>query len=318
MGVCYLLVTSAAFNKTFGRTSMPTMLNEVDQVSDLSSDPRWLLVERITSSASFAKSVRLTTMLECIVRLALTNRFEDINEQYLGSTVFGRNLDYDSSIDSIVRSHASRLRHRLDRYFAIEGSNEELQLTIPRGGYIPVFESRVKSSQEPYAESLSQPLDREADIQRNISLTAPASALSSGEEPDATVTAEAQGRLIRILYGFLTVAVLLLLVAGGYILQQQRQAAAVQPRSAESHPLWRRLFNSHQKTLIVHGDSSLVILQSLSRRRVTLSSYINGDYIKDLPPSPLPEKLERDLGTRRYTSVVDLRIDNSIHQIPGI
>src|SRR5882724_2741529 len=259
---------------------MPTVLNEVDLASDLSSDPRWLLVERITASATFAKSTRLTSMLECVTRLALTDRLEEISEQYLGCAVFGRSLDYDSSIDSIVRSHASRLRHRLGQYFATEGSDEEMQLTIPRGGYIPIFEPRVKSPREPDTEALPPLLDQETDLQKSAPSATPVLALSPEMEPDATVTAESQGRLIRILSGFLAAAVLLLLIAGGYILQQRRQEAVAQSRSAENHPLWGRLFNSHQKTLVVQADSGLVILQSLSRRRVTLTSYMNGDYIK--------------------------------------
>ncbi len=60
----------------------------------------------------------------------------------IGSAVFGRTHDYDPGADSIVRSHATRLRHRLREYFEQEGQEEPLVLTVPRGSYIPSFEPR--------------------------------------------------------------------------------------------------------------------------------------------------------------------------------
>ncbi len=44
----------------------------------------------------------------------------------------------------VVRNYARTLRKRLDDYFRKEGVDEPLVLSIPRGGYIPVFAPRVQ------------------------------------------------------------------------------------------------------------------------------------------------------------------------------
>ena len=112
----------------------------------LASDPRWELVERIVASPTFVKSSRLCSFLIYICELSLQERSDEINELNIGKTVFGRSSNYDPSVDGIVRSHASRLRQRLEQYFNDEGANETIRLLIPRGGYIPVFEPRPSPS----------------------------------------------------------------------------------------------------------------------------------------------------------------------------
>jgi hypothetical protein len=106
------------------------------------SDPRRALVDRIITSSSFAKSERLSSLLAYVCDLTLNGREKEINEQNIGEAVFGRSRNYDSSIDGIVRTQASRLRQRLELYFNEEGLDEPVRIVIPRGGYVPVFEAR--------------------------------------------------------------------------------------------------------------------------------------------------------------------------------
>src|ERR1700733_5162998 len=98
------------------------------------------LAQRVVESSAFAKSERLSSFLICICDLSLSGRAGEINEQKIGTTVFGRPKNYDSSIDGIIRPQASRLRQRLDLYFNGEGANEPVRITLPRGSYVPVFE----------------------------------------------------------------------------------------------------------------------------------------------------------------------------------
>jgi hypothetical protein len=98
----------------------------VSTPGDLSSknavlEARRALARRVVESSAFAKSERLSSFLICICDLTLSGRANEINEQKIGTTVFGRPLDYDSTIDGIVRPQASRLRQRLDLYFNGEG-----------------------------------------------------------------------------------------------------------------------------------------------------------------------------------------------------
>src|SRR5271155_2204414 len=100
------------------------------------------LVQRIVASPTFVRSERLCSLLSYVCEMALEGRGAEINEQKIGQAVFGRSRDYDSTIDGIVRTQASRLRQRLEQYFREEGADEAVRVVIPRGGYVPVFERR--------------------------------------------------------------------------------------------------------------------------------------------------------------------------------
>src|SRR5579859_1842607 len=106
-------------------------------------DPRRELLARILASSAFVKSERLSSLLVHICDLTFTAREKDLNEQKIGEAVFDRPVNYDSAIDGIVRTQASRLRKRLDLYFDGEGAHEPIRIVIPRGGYVPLFEPRI-------------------------------------------------------------------------------------------------------------------------------------------------------------------------------
>ncbi len=105
-------------------------------------DPRRELIERIFASTYFRKSPKLRAFLAYLCENAVAGRLDNMREQLIGSTVFGRAADYDVTADNIVRVEARELRKRLDAYFAGEGAREALIIEIPRGSYIPVFKDR--------------------------------------------------------------------------------------------------------------------------------------------------------------------------------
>src|SRR5208282_138508 len=70
------------------------------------------------------------------------------HEQYIGCAVFGRRADYNPGDDNIVRAEARELRKRLEQYFAGEGKEESLEIRIPKGSYVPVFEARNQKAEE--------------------------------------------------------------------------------------------------------------------------------------------------------------------------
>jgi hypothetical protein len=93
---------------------------------------------RLTSSVEVIQAVRVSSVRN---RGDARGRGEQLSEQRIGIHVFDRKLDYDSADDNIVRSHASRLRQRLEAYFHAEGRDETLRLELRRGSYIPNFEA---------------------------------------------------------------------------------------------------------------------------------------------------------------------------------
>ncbi len=99
-------------------------------------------VRRVAASVTFEKSPRLRAFLLHVCRCALENKPEEATEQQIGIYVYGRSPGYSSNDDNIVRSQARVLRMKLEHHFANEGKGEPLLITIPKGQYLPIFESR--------------------------------------------------------------------------------------------------------------------------------------------------------------------------------
>jgi hypothetical protein len=101
------------------------------------------LVNRIAVSHHLKSSPRLREFLFYIARCAIRDAPEEATEQQIGIRVFGRHPGYNSSEDSIVRTHARLLRQKLAAYFAENGLTEELVMEVPKGHYLPVFRPRT-------------------------------------------------------------------------------------------------------------------------------------------------------------------------------
>ena len=104
-----------------------------------STDPRWELVQRIASSHLLKTSSRLREFLLYVGECAIRDAPEDATEQQIGIHVFSRAPGYNSSEDSIVRTHARLLRQKLTEFFAGEGATEQIIVEIPKGHYLPIF-----------------------------------------------------------------------------------------------------------------------------------------------------------------------------------
>jgi hypothetical protein len=274
-------------------------------------DPRWLLVERILSTPDFERSPRLSEFLRHICQLALEGRSGDINEQYLGEIVFGRLPGYDSSADSIVRSHALRLRHRLELYFGNEGAHEPLQMEIPRGGYVPHFHM---------AEAGTQAVpELHAGVEASAHLSAPETSVSLPSGLTPVEEKWFQRRWIRTFVAGIAVGAIAIVAAYSLHIALPRNQAQSAQVDIE-HRFWSEVFPPNGRTLIVPGDSGLVLYETVTGQDVTLSHYINGTY-PDFHPykimsATISKDLASDLASRRYTSVVDLDLTSRLSHLP--
>ena len=97
-------------------------------------------LQRILASKDFAATGRNRRFLEFVVRQALDGRFEKIDGYHVATEVFGRAPDFDPMADPIVRIEASKLRRDLEVYYLKRGEAGQVCITLPRGGYIPVFQ----------------------------------------------------------------------------------------------------------------------------------------------------------------------------------
>lgn len=252
------------------------------------------LVSRVVSSAGFVRSERLSTLLTYICDMTLKGRDVELNEQRIGHAVFGRSPDYDSSIDGIVRTQASRLRQRLDLYFEQEGAEEPVRIVIPKGGYVPQFQPRIVAT-EPKPEPLS-----------------PISLLT----PEITPASPAQ----RWLWFPWALCLVLLVTVVVLLVRGHKRDVTIASDPVASHPLWGRIFVPGQATLEVPADSGLVLSHAFDQQNVPLMAYLTGKYRSDktagaVSMSPEMRSLRNNFADRRYTSIVDLEAAVRLAQI---
>jgi Malectin domain len=115
---------------------------------------REALVRRVAASHTFEKSTRLRAFLLHVCQCALYNQPEATTEQQIGIHVYDRQPGYNPNEDNIVRSQARLLRMKLEHYFASEGKDDTIVITIPKGRYLPIFEPR---SEVPSAKPVAAP-----------------------------------------------------------------------------------------------------------------------------------------------------------------
>src|ERR1035438_761240 len=114
----------------------PKTLVELDSPSLLpSSDEVEAALQRILASDPFLRSERLTHFLTYIVEKTLQGQSGDLKEYCVGIAVCGRKDSYDTRTDPVVRVEARRLRSAINLYYANEGKDDAVQITLPKGGY---------------------------------------------------------------------------------------------------------------------------------------------------------------------------------------
>ena len=104
------------------------------------------LVSRVASSVTFEKSPRLRAFFLHVCRCALADKPEEATEQQIGIKVYERHPGYNPNEDNIVRSQARVLRLKLEHHFANEGKDESILITIPKGQYLPTFQTRAEDA----------------------------------------------------------------------------------------------------------------------------------------------------------------------------
>lgn len=90
-------------------------------------------LDRILSSSLFNKSKRYPNLLRYVVDRSLDGRTGDLKERTLGVEVFGREPDYDTNLDPVVRTSAVEIRKRIAQYYHKPGHQTEIKIDFPPG-----------------------------------------------------------------------------------------------------------------------------------------------------------------------------------------
>src|SRR5262249_18342558 len=96
-------------------------------------------LQRILAHPLFSHSKRYPLLLRWVVEKALDGRGGQLKEGTLGGEVFGRDPDYDTNTDPVVRITAGEIRKRIAQYYHEPGRESELRIDLPCGTYVPEF-----------------------------------------------------------------------------------------------------------------------------------------------------------------------------------
>jgi len=273
------LAAHKANGKLMGSIANAPPEEDLKQTADQPTiEERRGLIQRIAASEQFRRSARLRDFLLYVGTQSLKNGGADIHEQEIGAKVFGRNSSYDRSQDNIVRVNATELRKRIEVYFATEGAKESLILDIPRGGYKPLFHRRPPEL-----------------------LSGTAVSTEIFQPGDTTLHHAAPPLLERRRYRLhLVWATVSLFFAVTCLLLLQRDRGMHKLLDTwEDKPavsvLWKDFVKPSQQTDIVLPDASLSIREELTGHPISLSDYINHQYINETESLPVSKDRRDDL-----------------------
>jgi len=212
----------------------------------------WALIGRIADSPQFKRATRLRELLLYIGRSAVLDGNCELHEQDIGCAVFGRPEGYDTNVDNIVRTSMSDLRKRLEAYFESEaGSKEYVVMEIPRGCYVPSFQTAL-----------------------------PANEGESAEPAEKTLPPRPQ---FWLLIGSVAKALAIGWFAGWY---SHGFAARRTPEGWKALPavadLWSGFLGSSQGADVVLADTSFLLVQAVDRHVFSFNDYLSRDYVSQV------------------------------------
>jgi eukaryotic-like serine/threonine-protein kinase len=100
----------------------------------------------LEASVAFRESARHRRLLAFLVETTLKGEADGLKEFVIAAEVWDRDVSFDPRFHSMVRVEVGRLRSRLERYYAGEGTHDDLRFSIPVGGYRVAFDGGVSGS----------------------------------------------------------------------------------------------------------------------------------------------------------------------------
>ncbi len=125
-------------------------------------------LDRILHSAQFKSSRRCRSFLEYVVNQASSGQLDHLKERTIGIEVFGRDPDYDTNHDPVVRGTASEIRKRLAQYYQAAGNAGELRIDLAAGSYLPDFHIPVPTPATQPSETRAVSVPLTVEVERSV------------------------------------------------------------------------------------------------------------------------------------------------------
>ncbi len=96
-------------------------------------------LQKIFLCPAFSVSDILRRFLTYIIDETLAGKSNMIKEYTIAVNVLNKPISFKPQHDAIVRIHAGRLRRALNYYYKEQGVEDAIEITVPKGSYVPVF-----------------------------------------------------------------------------------------------------------------------------------------------------------------------------------
>jgi len=103
----------------------------------ISQNKKREILQKILASSEFAGSKSHQALLTYLVESSIKGKI--LKETTIALEVLGRNSNFNSNEDTIVRVHVHNLRTKLEAYYNNEGKNDKVKVEIPKGHYAANF-----------------------------------------------------------------------------------------------------------------------------------------------------------------------------------
>ncbi len=269
------------------------MSSQHKEADAIQLDTCWKVLERAAASPQLRRAARSREFLFYVAGKSLKEGCTEIHEQEIGHVVFGRDKDYDTSQDNIVRVSATELRKRIDGYFASEGVDEPLIFEIPRGSYMPVFRARAKEPEPPRTDEAHD---------------------TPAPTPILPFYRQVPFLLVSV------VAVLLAIYCAILWRQNRAMDRVLQPLDGKPAltAFWPRFLDGSHESDIILADTSFALIEDIAKQYFPLNDYLNGSYVRQVEAADLSADRKADLSmiaVRNNGSLGDFRVAQRIRAL---
>lgn len=103
-------------------------------------------LDRLLASSAFRRATRSRDFLAYVVTETLAGRGDRLSERTIGRRALGRGADFSGTDSASVRVQAGRVREALRAYYAGEGLEDPVRISVPAGRYVAVVTTRPAPS----------------------------------------------------------------------------------------------------------------------------------------------------------------------------
>jgi hypothetical protein len=247
---------------------MATLGHNLNALSDHEIEEIRTQLSKILNSHPFSSSKRYGPLLKCLVEHSLDNEAAPLKERTIGSEVFGRAPDYDTSTDPIVRVAIAEVRKRLAQYYVERSHQSEIQIELLPGSYLPRFvfpQTAPGSSANEEVESRGTTTDSALPRLEPVAASARADINSSSMGSNGLAIPRSTRRL-RIIAGLLIALCAVATVATVAVpLVQSRYSSSA--RAVDQ--FWQPVFAQQNKLSIVLPSGRATVDESFDPNTVT-------------------------------------------------